>query len=70
MSCAECEAFEKAYHMARENRASVAASLQKAKGVEPGEYRKLTIQAKVAKGVCLMAKEALRVHKEGHKKPA
>ena len=53
MPCAECEAFEKAYRMARDHLATIAASLLKMQGVKTSESRKLTIQAKVAKGVYL-----------------
>jgi hypothetical protein len=69
-ACAECEAFEKAYRMARDHHASVAASLLKIEGVETSESRKLTIQVKVARGVYLMAKEALRAHRQGHSRKA
>jgi hypothetical protein len=48
--------------------ASISASLQKAQPVKPNEYRKMKIQAEVARGVCLMTKDALNVHKVGHKK--
>lgn len=68
MFCAECEAFEKAYSMARDHLASLAASLLPLQGVNTSESRKLTIQADVAKGVYVKTKEALRVHREGHSK--
>ena len=66
MSCAECEAFEAAYRIAKDHYASISVSLQKWHGVEPREYRKLKIQTDVAKGVRLRAQKAFRVHREGH----
>jgi len=68
MPCADCEAFEKAYRTARNHHASIAASILKLASLKSDESRKLTIQAKVARAVVLMTKEALRAHKEGHKK--
>jgi hypothetical protein len=70
MSCAECEAFESAYRKASDHYASIPASLQEKQEANPDDYRKLNLQAEVAKGLCVMTKEALRVHTEGHKKPA
>jgi len=50
MQCAECEAFEAAYRMAKEHYASIAASLLKTQGVKTSEYRKLKLQAELAGG--------------------
>jgi len=60
-------AFETAYLMANNHYASIAASLEKTQGVKTSEYRKLEIQIEAARAVRLIAKQALRVHKQGHK---
>jgi len=53
--------------MANNHYASIAASLEKTQGVKTSEYRKLEIQIEAARAVRLIAKQALRVHKQGHK---
>ena len=68
MPCAECEAFEAAYRIARDHYAGIASSFHKMPVAPTSEYRKLKLQVEVARDARLMAKEALRVHKEGHRK--
>ena len=65
MRCPGCRAFEISYRMANDRYTSILESLQAA---NDSEYRKLKSQAEVAERVCLMAAEALRVHREEHKK--
>jgi hypothetical protein len=70
MYCAECDALMAAYSRAAGDYVAVAEKLLNAVRVADEEYSKLKSDAEQARCVCERAKEALRVHQEGHKKPA
>jgi hypothetical protein len=69
MHCTECDAFIAAYKMATEDYSALGESLDEM--VSSGhfktrEYQKIITEAEEARLVCEMAREALRVHQEGH----
>ena len=69
MACADCDAFRAAHNMAIMRYSDVMASLHKmaSNGEFREKYQKLKIEVEDARAACEMAREALRVHREGHK---
>ena len=70
MPCAECDAFIAAHKMATEHYSDVTARLPNM--ASDGEftstkYQRLKAEVEEARSSCEMAREALRVHREGHK---
>jgi hypothetical protein len=64
MKCEECKALENGYRTATEHYTAVLSKLQETLAAKPDEHREITLQVEVARGVCLMTDEALRVHRE------
>lgn len=70
MYCAECDALKAVYTKVAGDYVAAANSLLNAVRVADEEYsKKLKSDAEQARLACERAKEALRVHQEGHKKP-
>ena len=71
MHCAECTAFTAAYKVASEHYAEAVDTLHKMASngqFKDSKYPKLKVEVEQARVACDMAKAALRVHKDGHKK--
>ena len=72
MKCAQCAAFESAFEAAGIRYAAANHNLEEkinATLVQGEEFLKLEREAKSARSDYRMAREALRVHREGHPKP-
>jgi hypothetical protein len=71
-SAPECGAFIMAYDIASEHFTAIVASLQKlATGIQfkTTEYQALSAETEQARADCEIARDALRVHNEGHQRP-
>jgi hypothetical protein len=70
MTCPECPAFRSNHKVATERYAALTKTLHRMASAglfEDPAYQKLKVEVRAGRVDCQQAREALRVHREGHK---